>query len=206
MQQGMSLATGVARTSELTLFATDRVPTKEATATMAQTGAAPPVIVCTPQALHDAEAFGVWGLEDRSTATRRAIEDRLAATLNYYLTQPEQRRWYGFWDFGDVMHSYDNDRHVWRYDLGGMAWDNSELGTDMWIWYSYLHTGRADVFRMAEAMAADRRGVGVPSRTLRGAGLPPRCAPLGRRRQGGPHQPGRLSPLLLLSDDRRAHR
>ena len=161
VQQGMSLATGVARTSELTLFATDRVPTKEATATMAQTGAAPPVIVCTPQALHDAEAFGVWGLEDRSTATRRAIEDRLAATLNYYLTQPEQRRWYGFWDFGDVMHSYDNDRHVWRYDLGGMAWDNSELGTDMWIWYSYLHTGRADVFRMAEAMSRQTGEVSV---------------------------------------------
>ena len=50
------------------------------------------------------------------------------------------------------MHSYDNERHVWRYDLGGMAWDNGELGTDMWLWYSFLHTGRADVLRMAEAM------------------------------------------------------
>ena len=50
------------------------------------------------------------------------------------------------------MHSYDNERHVWRYDLGGMAWDNTELGTDMWLWYSFLRTGRADVFRMAEAM------------------------------------------------------
>jgi len=50
------------------------------------------------------------------------------------------------------MHSYDETRHVWRYDLGGMAWDNSELGTDMWLWYSFLRTGRADIFRMAEAM------------------------------------------------------
>ena len=50
------------------------------------------------------------------------------------------------------MHSYDDERHVWRYDLGGMAWDNTELGTDMWLWYSFLRTGRADVFRMAEAM------------------------------------------------------
>ncbi|MBN2180814.1 MAG: hypothetical protein JW715_02780, partial [Sedimentisphaerales bacterium] len=64
----------------------------------------------------------------------------------------EQFNWYGFWDYGDVMHSYDNLRHVWRYDLGGMAWDNSELGTDMWLWYSFLRTGRADIFRMAEAM------------------------------------------------------
>jgi len=152
VQEGMSTATGVGRTSELTLFATAGVPSKKDTVTMAHLGEAPPVIVCTPQALHDAEAFGVWGLEDRSTPARRAIEDRLAATLNFYLTQPEQRRWYGFWDFGDVMHSYDNDRHVWRYDLGGMAWDNSELGTDMWVWYSFLHTGRADVYRFAEAM------------------------------------------------------
>lgn len=33
-----------------------------------------------------------------------------------------------------------------------MAWANSELGPDMWLWYSFLRTGRADVFRMAEAM------------------------------------------------------
>jgi len=153
VQDGLSSATGVARTSELTLFATDSVPSKDTTARMARMGAAPPVIVCTPQALHAAQAFGVWGLEDRSTPAKRAIEEKLDATLNYYLTQPDQRRWYGFWDFGDVMHSYDNERHVWRYDLGGMAWDDSELGTDMWLWYSFLHNGRADVFRMAEAMS-----------------------------------------------------
>jgi hypothetical protein len=152
VQKGMSLATGVARTSELTLFATDSVPSKEDTAKMAHIGVAPPVIVCTPKALHDAEAFGIWGLYDRSTPAKSAIEDRLDATLNFYLTQPDQRLWYGFWDFGDVMHSYDNDRHVWRYDLGGMAWDNGELGSVMWAWYSFLHTGRPDVFRFAEAM------------------------------------------------------
>jgi hypothetical protein len=50
------------------------------------------------------------------------------------------------------MHSYDDERHEWRYDLGGMAWANSELGPDMWLWYSFLRTGRADIFRMAEAM------------------------------------------------------
>jgi hypothetical protein len=33
-----------------------------------------------------------------------------------------------------------------------MAWDNTELGTDVWLWYSFLRTGREDIFRMAEAM------------------------------------------------------
>jgi hypothetical protein len=50
------------------------------------------------------------------------------------------------------MHSYDTDRHVWRYDVGGFAWDNSELSTDIWLWLFFLHSGRADVFRFAEAM------------------------------------------------------
>jgi hypothetical protein len=152
VQPGFSTAHGVARTSELTLFATAAVPSKEETAKIARAGAEPPLLLCAPQYLHSARAFGVWGLEDRSTPVKRAIEERLAATLDFYLKQVDQRNWYGFWDYGDVMHSYDNERHVWRYDLGGMAWDNTELGTDMWLWYSFLRTGRADVFRMAEAM------------------------------------------------------
>ena len=50
------------------------------------------------------------------------------------------------------MHTYDADRHVWRYDVGGYAWDNSELSTDIWLWLYFLRSGRADVFRFAEAM------------------------------------------------------
>ena len=33
-----------------------------------------------------------------------------------------------------------------------LQWDNSELSTDIWLWLTYLRSGRADVFRMAEAM------------------------------------------------------
>ncbi len=153
VQPGFSTAHGVARTSELTLYPSASVPAKAATVAMAAEGAAPPVLVCTPVYLHQAEAFGgLWGLEDRSTPVKAAIEEKLANTLNFYIKQPDEHNWYGFWDFGDVMHSYDDERHKWRYDLGGMAWDNSELGTDMWLWYSFLRTGRADVYRMAEAM------------------------------------------------------
>ncbi|WP_259772518.1 exo-rhamnogalacturonan lyase family protein [Pseudoduganella lutea] len=72
--------------------------------------------------------------------------------FDYYEKQVEQRRWYGFWDYGDVMHTYDPRRHQWRYDVGGFAWDNSELSTDIWLWHYFLHSGRADVFRLAEAM------------------------------------------------------
>jgi hypothetical protein len=50
------------------------------------------------------------------------------------------------------MHTYDFDRHTWRYDIGGFAWDNSELATDVWLWMYFLRSGRADAFRFAEAM------------------------------------------------------
>jgi len=50
------------------------------------------------------------------------------------------------------MHTYDAFRHSWRYDIGGFAWDNTELAPGNWLWYSFLRTGNADIFRMAEAM------------------------------------------------------
>ena len=152
VQPGLSTPLGVARTSELTLFPTADVPSRDLTVKLAQSGAQPPVLVSTPDYLHRVHALGLWSLPDRATPYKRAVEDELESTLGYYLKQVEAQHWYGFWDFGDVMHSYDADRHVWRYDLGGMAWDNTELGTDMWLWESFLRTGRADVFRMAEAM------------------------------------------------------
>jgi hypothetical protein len=52
-------------------------------------------------------------------------------------------------------------RHTWRYDIGGYAWDNTELSTDMWLWYTYLRSGRPDVFRMAEAMTRHTSEVDV---------------------------------------------
>lgn len=59
------------------------------------------------------------------------------------------------------MHTYDEDRHAWRYDVGGYAWDNSELSPDLWLWYSFLRTGRRDEFRLAEAMTRHTRDVDI---------------------------------------------
>jgi len=95
---------------------------------------------------------GLFAPVDRSSPAKSRVEDQLDFYIDYYQKQIAQHRWYGFWDYGDVMHTYDADRHVWRYDVGGYAWDNSELSPDLWLWYSFLRSGRADVFRMAEAM------------------------------------------------------
>ncbi|MDI1336523.1 MAG: Tat pathway signal sequence domain protein [Lacunisphaera sp.] len=152
VQPGLSTPVGVARTSELTLYPSANVPERSASVQLAAAGTQLPMLVCSPQYLHSVHALGLWSLPDRSTPYKQAVEDQLSSTVDFYLSQPEQQHWYGFWDFGDVMHSFDADRHVWRYDLGGMAWDNTELGSPMWLWLTFLRTGRADVFRMAEAM------------------------------------------------------
>ena len=129
---------------------------------------------------------------DAAPSARSKIS--LDAAFDFYHKEVEQRHWYGFWNFGDVMHQHDGARHKWRYDIGGFAWDNTELGTDMWLWYSFLRTGRADIFRMAEAMTRHTSEVDTYHLgPLRHARLAPQRAPLGLRRQGSAHQPGRVS-------------
>ncbi|MBW8814000.1 MAG: Tat pathway signal sequence domain protein [Caulobacterales bacterium] len=151
-EPGWGSAQGIARTTEFRIWALPRTPTRERLAEMAALTARPPRLLASPQHIHAAGMFGAWGFVDRSSPTLGQLEDRARRELDFYLGQVEQRRWYGFWNYGDVQHSYDNDRHVWRYDIGGFAWDNSELSSDLWLWYAYLRSGRADVFRMAEAM------------------------------------------------------
>jgi YetA-like protein len=152
VQPGFSTPFGVARTSELTLYPSAGLPAKDETVRAGLQSRQPALLVATPAYLHSVRAFGIWSLPDRTTPGKRWIEDQLDGSLAFYEKEVEQRRWYGFWNYGDVMHTYDRVRHVWRYDVGGFAWDNSELVPDMWLWYSFLRTARADVFRMAEAM------------------------------------------------------
>ncbi|NUR86519.1 MAG: Tat pathway signal sequence domain protein, partial [Nonomuraea sp.] len=141
-EPGFGTPYGIARTHELHLDVLDGPPGAEALQP-------PGLLTVEPSRLRDAGVFGVWGLPDPEN---QDIEDRLDFLFDFYAGQREQRRWYGFWDYGDVMHTYDADRHAWRYDVGGYAWDNSELSPDLWLWYQYLRTGRAGVFRFAEAM------------------------------------------------------
>ncbi len=152
-EPGFDRPEGVARTSELFLWALPATPARERLTVLAQAVREPAVLTTTPTHLARCGVFGrLWAPADRSTPERAAVEDKLDWYFNFYRGQQEERRWYGFWNYGDVMHTYDSDRHEWRYDVGGFAWDNSELSTDIWLWLYFLRTGRADVFRFAEAM------------------------------------------------------
>lgn len=144
---------GIARTSELMFWANETTPGAETLVAQAAAVRTPPQLAAAPADLARAKVFGgLFAPVDRSTAAKANIEDHLDFLFAYHKGQVEQRRWYGFWDYGDIMHTYDEDRHQWRYDVGGYAWDNSELSPDLWLWYAYLRSGRADIFRFAEAM------------------------------------------------------
>jgi hypothetical protein len=149
VQPGMSTPYGIARTSTLTLMAYDGYPGKEALSQSAHDLAADYRLLPTPEYLHQKRAFGIWSLPKDATDK---VEQRLESYIKAYQGYIERHKWYGFWNYGDIMHTYDDERQEWRYDVGGFAWDNTELATPMWLWYNFLRTGRYDIWRMAEAM------------------------------------------------------
>lgn len=152
-EPGFGTPHGVARTSEAQIWALSATPDNAFLSQVAAYIQDPDTITCATNQWQLAGVFGGnWNQAFTPSPAKNKMQEQLDFYFNYYHQQVEERRWYGFWNYGDVMHTYDSDRHVWRYDVGGFAWDNSELSTDLWLWYYYLHTGRKDAFRMAEAM------------------------------------------------------
>ena len=135
VQPGMSTAWGIGRTSTILINSQEEYH-----------------LAPTPEYLHRKRAFGIWSLPTVETARDSLIEGKLRDIMAFYQQEIERNGWYGFFNYGDVMHAYDASRDEWRYDVGGFAWDNTELGTPAMLWYQFLRTGDADVWRMAEAM------------------------------------------------------
>ncbi|KAK3304149.1 uncharacterized protein B0T15DRAFT_535651 [Chaetomium strumarium] len=170
-EPGFDTPYGIARTSEISFFAFDSTPSRETLSSLAGGYLHnPPVLVASPGYIRSSAALGTyWDLplsssNSNTTTTGRAhtkIEAHLSLLATFYQTQTAQRRWYGFLDYGDIMHTYDADRHTWRYDVGGYAWDNSELSPDLFFWLYFLRTGREDIYRFAEALTRHTAEVDV---------------------------------------------
>ncbi|MFC3771034.1 hypothetical protein [Paenibacillus sp. GCM10012303] len=152
---------GIANTSEMTFWFPACTPNAEQLSALLQESREPSLLVCEPAYYHETRSFGYWSLPDRSSPLKAYLEERLDGIIGFYKEETEHRDWYGFWDYGDFMHSYDPVRHVWNYDLGGCAWQNTELAANMWLWVMFLRSGRADIFRMAEAMTRHTSEVDV---------------------------------------------
>lgn len=159
VQEGLSTAYGIARTSTLRMRLTDGYPGDTVFASLAHIMAEPPQMIMTPQYMHSLRLFGVWSLPD--TTAFADIEKGLAEWMDFYKNEIDRRHWYGYWNYGDVMHNYDQVRQEWMYDIGGFAWDNTELASNMMLWYNFLRTGRYDLWRMSVAMSRHTSEVDV---------------------------------------------
>ncbi|MDD6789157.1 MAG: hypothetical protein PUE04_03505 [Lachnospira sp.] len=146
-------AYGIAATCEFELSGfTGRIPREEELARFDRQVQKKALYMASPEYYHRLRAFGYWSLPRRSTPAEAFLEDQLDEAVNFYLREQDERSWYGMFDYGDFMHTYDPERHVWRYDMGGYAWQNTELVPTYWLWYEFLRTQRTDIFEMAAAM------------------------------------------------------
>ena len=145
---------GIANTNELTIWGfTEGIVSDEILYKCEYSLQKPAVMAASPKYYHDTKAFGCWGLEKRETAAEKWLEEQLDLAIEFYKNEIEQRNWYGLFNYGDIMHSYDSYRHTWRYDIGGYAWQNTELVPTLWLWYAFLRSGREDIFTLAYNMS-----------------------------------------------------
>ena len=153
---------GIACTRELAAgYSASLIPTDEELHSFRQSVDKPAQYVGMPEYYHEKHAFGYWSLISRETPVQNWLEDQLDKAVDFYLREVEQRNWYGLFNYGDVMHSYDIYRHTWRYDMGGFAWDNTELVPTYWVWYAFLRSGREDIFSFGENLTRHASEVDV---------------------------------------------
>lgn len=153
---------GIANTSEFSLRFSDKIiPSDSEIISFSQRVDSPVLYVSDPEYYHRCKAFGYWSLPRRENETEEWIEQQMDTILNFYDKEVEQRGWYGMFNYGDFMHTYDRTRHQWRYDMGGYAWDNTELVPTLWLWYSFLRSGSPKAFKLAEKLTRHTSEVDV---------------------------------------------
>lgn len=154
-EPGYNTPYGIAKTSEVFIYGFDSTPSSDTLVALTNHTSEPPVLVASSEYISRSGAIGTYWQPSTSNSTNPAaqiIEDHLNFNIQFYIDQVSQRRWYGFFDHGDIMHTYDVDRHTWRYDIGGYAWDNSELSPDLFFWLQFLRTSDYDLYRFSEAL------------------------------------------------------
>jgi hypothetical protein len=109
---------------------------------------APPAVSVDPQWVAESGAAGRLASagEDFPKAERM-----LTGFVEWMERHIERYRWYGFFDWGDVMATWEEDAGGWRFK-GRWGWCNSEWDPRHAVWLQYLRTGEGRYFALGEAM------------------------------------------------------
>ncbi|KAI7258022.1 hypothetical protein KC345_g10643 [Hortaea werneckii] len=144
---------GIANTNKLVIKLFDQMPGKQAVLDFAADVQTDSLLIADPEVYEETKVFGTYWHPPKQDKYRTNTHERaMLGYMDFYIREVEQRKWYGFWDYGDVMHTYDPVRHCWRYDVGGFAWQNTELCNTYVNWLLFLRTGDYGIFRFARAM------------------------------------------------------
>lgn len=153
---------GIANTSEIFIKMYEGMPGKQAIMDFACDAQTDSLLIADLKAYEDTKVFGTYWCQPKEEKYQTtAHEKAFLGFIDFYINEVEQRKWYGFWDYGDVMHTYDPVRHCWRYDVGGFAWQNTELCNTYVNWIAFLRTGDYNIYRFARAMARHTSEVDV---------------------------------------------
>ncbi len=144
---------GIAVTCRVAVHAENRCVSDDELKALSDRTRRPPLYLASPDYYHQHRAFGYWSLPQKDTAVQKWIEGQLDAAFAFYESEKDARSWYGLFNYGDFMHTYEACRHMWRWDVGGYAWDNTELAPTYWLWLQFMRTGSERVFRLAEALS-----------------------------------------------------
>ncbi|SHN36209.1 hypothetical protein [Gracilibacillus kekensis] len=145
-------ATGIANTSEGAISLFTEQPTNKELDFYLHMHQNYHLLHCDPEYYEETKACGSFSAPKWEHPVEVKLEKALDNAITFYLNEIEQRNWYGFWDYGDIMHSYDTVRHQWLYDVGGYAWQNTELVPNLWLWFSFMRKPSEQLFTVAEAM------------------------------------------------------
>ncbi len=140
--------TGVARTSE---FFVCFYPASEGAGVPDRLRAllAPPHVAVDPAWAARCEATG--GFASFDPARFPESEQMMTGFVDWMDQNIRRGRWYGFFDWGDVLVAWEAATNDWRF-RGRWGWCNSEWDPRHGVWIQYLRTGDPALFALGEAM------------------------------------------------------
>ena len=109
----------------------------------------PPHVVIDPEWMAQCEATG--GFVPVAADQFPESERMMTGFLDWLTRNIELGRWYGFFDWGDALVTWEQEANDWRF-YGRWGWCNSEWDPRHGVWIQYLRTGKVDYFRLGESM------------------------------------------------------